>query len=137
MEQQVRTFSGHSMVTFDRTDINMEGIRYTTTENYWCKIIEEDMPKLKALLGDRLYEYALDGGNTIEIPEDEVWSESQALYERAKNLAYDLQVATDEILNPLLVEHGYIDSKGVAIKTHVINLGINEDTSKVPTEDDL
>ena len=74
-KQQVNRFSEHSMVTFDRTNINMKGIRYTTTKNYWCKIIEEDMPKLKALLGDRLYEFALDGSNTIEIPEDEVWME--------------------------------------------------------------
>lgn len=135
--EQVKRFSGHSMVTFDRTDINMEGIRYTTTENYWCKIIEEDMPKLKALLGDELYEFALDGGNTIEIPEDEVWSETQELFERAKQLAYEMQVATDEILNPLLVEHGYIDSKGATLKTHSITLGFDEDTSKVPSEDDL
>jgi hypothetical protein len=80
--KQIKTFSQNSMVTFDRTDINMEGIRYTTTENFWCKIIEEDMPKVKKLLGNRLYVWALDGsngegGNTIAIPEDEVWSKEE------------------------------------------------------------
>jgi hypothetical protein len=77
---EIKTFTNNSWVTFDRTDVNLDGIRYTTTSNYWCKIIEEDMPKLKALLGNRLYEIALDGGsngeggNTIAIPEDEVWA---------------------------------------------------------------
>ena len=72
---KIKTFEDYSMVTFDRTDVNMRGIRYTTTEYFWCQIIEEDMPKIKELLGDRLYEWALDGGKTIEIPEDEVWGE--------------------------------------------------------------
>jgi|TARA_R100000482_G_scaffold84581_1_gene33690 hypothetical protein len=72
---KVKTFEDYSMVTFDRTDINMGGIRYTTTEYFWCQIIAEDMPKMKELLGDRLFEWALDGGKTIEIPEDEVWGE--------------------------------------------------------------
>lgn len=130
----IHTFSGHSMVTFDRTDIHMRGIRYTETESGWCKIIEEDMPKLKKLLGDRLYEYAKDGGDTIEIPQDEVWSESQALYERAKQLAYETKVPTDQILEPMLVEYGYKNSKGETLITHAISLPYDEDTSEVPTE---
>jgi len=133
----IHTFSGHSMVTFDRTDIHMRDIRYTETDEGWCKIIEEDMPKLKQLLGDRLYEFAKDGGDTIEIPEDEVWSESQALYERAKQLAYETKVPTDQILQPLLVEHGYKNSKGETLITHAICLPFDEDTSKVPTEGPL
>tara|TARA_R100000388_G_scaffold85215_1_gene64338 strand:- start:24 stop:263 length:240 start_codon:yes stop_codon:yes gene_type:complete len=77
--KQIKTFSQNSMVTFDRTDINMEGIRYTTTEYYWCRVVEEDLPKLKSILGNRLYEWALDGGNHVEIPEDEVWSKEMDL----------------------------------------------------------
>ena len=77
--KEVKTFTDNSWVTFDRTEVNIGGVRYTTTENFWCKIIEEDMPKMKELLGDRLFEWALDGsngegGNTIAIPEDEVWA---------------------------------------------------------------
>ena len=45
--KEVKTFQDYSMVTFDRTDVNMHGIRYTTTEYFWCQIIEEDMPKMK------------------------------------------------------------------------------------------
>ena len=71
---EIKTFTNNSWVTFDRTDVNLDGIRYTTTSNYWCKIIEEDMPKLEKLLGERLYMWALDGGTQIEIPEDEVWA---------------------------------------------------------------
>tara|TARA_R110002020_G_scaffold201657_1_gene404413 strand:- start:218 stop:451 length:234 start_codon:yes stop_codon:yes gene_type:complete len=76
--KEVKTFEDYSMVTFDRTDVNMNGIKYTTTENFWCKIIADDMPKMKELLGERLYEWALDGGELIEIPEDEVWAKEIA-----------------------------------------------------------
>ena len=86
------------------------------------------------MLGDRLYEIAKDGGDTIYISEDEVWSESQALYERAKQLAYETKVPTDQILEPLLVEYGYKNSKGETLITHAICLPFDEDTSKVPTE---
>ena len=69
-----KTFYDYSYVTFDKTDICMKGIRYTTTKDHTCKIIKSDMPKMKELLGERLYEWALDGGDTIEIYEDEVWA---------------------------------------------------------------
>tara|TARA_R100000231_G_scaffold139541_1_gene121175 strand:+ start:2202 stop:2465 length:264 start_codon:yes stop_codon:yes gene_type:complete len=85
MSKEIKTFTSDSMVSFEdcyhnRINIDMQGIRYTTTENFWCKILKEDMPKLKALLGDKLYEFVLENngfdedGATIEIPEDEVWS---------------------------------------------------------------
>jgi len=70
---EVKTFTSNSWTTFDRTEICLEGIRYTTTESYWCRVVEEDLPKLKSILGNRLYEWALDGGSHVEIPEDEVW----------------------------------------------------------------
>lgn len=73
-KDEIKTFKDYSMVTFDRSDISVKGIRYTDTENFTCKIIDEDMPKMKSLLGTRLYEWALDGGNTIEIFQDEVFS---------------------------------------------------------------
>ena len=137
----IHTFSGHSMVSFkdqygNFKDINMRDIRYTETDDDWCKIIEDDMPKLKQLLGDSLYKFILEnnGGNTIEIPQDEVWSESQALYERAKQLAYETKVPTDQILEPMLVEYGYKNSKGETLITHAICCPYDEDTSKVPTE---
>jgi len=75
--ENIKTFENYSHVTFDRTEVCMKGVRYITTPNYTCKIIEEDMPKIKNLLGCRLYEWALDGGNTIEIYEDEVWAKEQ------------------------------------------------------------
>ena len=73
----IKTFENYSMVTFDRTHVCMKGIRYITTKHFTCKIINEDMSKIKALLGNRLYKFALDGGNSIEIYEDEVWSKYQ------------------------------------------------------------
>ncbi len=76
--EKVKTFEDYSMVTFDRADVNMSGIRYTTTKDFWCQIIAEDMPKMKKLLGDRLYKWALDGHKTIEIPEDEVWDSKES-----------------------------------------------------------
>lgn len=77
--KQIKTFTSNSWTTFDRTEICLEGIRYTTTECYWCRVVEEDLPKLKSILGNRLYEWALDGGNHVEIPEDEVWSKEMDL----------------------------------------------------------
>tara|TARA_B100001093_G_C26373638_1_gene819820 strand:+ start:293 stop:541 length:249 start_codon:yes stop_codon:yes gene_type:complete len=71
---EIKTFEDYSMVTFDRNHISMKGIRYITTEDFTCKIIDEDMSKMKSLLGTRLYEWALDGGNTIEIYQDEVFA---------------------------------------------------------------
>ena len=72
--KEVKTFTDNSWVTFDRTEVNIGGVRYTTTENFWNEVVAEDMPKMKALLGEELFEFALDGGNTIKFPEDEVWA---------------------------------------------------------------
>ena len=60
--------------------------------------------------------------------------EAQKLYEMAKQQAFELQVPTDEILEPLLIKHGYVNGKGVTLVTHAITIGWDEDTSKVPTE---
>jgi len=73
----IKTFDSNSYTTVDRIDVCLDGIRYRTTECYWCEIIEDDMPKMKNLLGDRLYEWALDGGTIIEFPEDSIFSEDE------------------------------------------------------------
>ena len=70
----IKTFSPDSWTTIDTTEINLEGIRYITTPCYWCRIIDADLPKFKSLIGDRLYKWALDGGSTFEIPEDEIYA---------------------------------------------------------------
>jgi len=63
--------------------------------------------------------------------------EAQELYEKAKKIAYKKQVSTDSILNPMLIEHGYQDKNGMALKTICITIGITEDTAQVPTKDDI
>jgi hypothetical protein len=69
----IKTFKDYSMVTVDRNEVSLKGIRYIN-KDFYCEIIEEDMPKMKALLGDRLLDIALDGKNSIKIYEDEIWS---------------------------------------------------------------
>tara|TARA_R100000664_G_C2707304_1_gene105408 strand:+ start:42 stop:263 length:222 start_codon:yes stop_codon:yes gene_type:complete len=69
----VKNFEDYSMVTIDRTDVCLKGIRYIS-KDFACEIIEEDMLKMKALLGKRLFDIALDGRTTIKIYEDEIWS---------------------------------------------------------------
>lgn len=71
--EEVKTFPKNSWTCFDRTEVDLAGIRYTTTPTCWNKIINDDMPRLKEILGDRLYEWALDGGHTVEIPQDEIF----------------------------------------------------------------
>ena len=71
--KDVKTFTDNSWVTFGRADVNVGGIRFTT-EKFWNEVVSEDMPKMKALLGEELFEFALDGGDTIDIAEDEVWA---------------------------------------------------------------
>ena len=74
MSSNFKTFYDYSYVTFDRTDICMKGIRYTTKKDHTCKIIKSDMQKMKNLLGDELFNWAQQDGKTIEIFEDEVWA---------------------------------------------------------------
>jgi len=63
--------------------------------------------------------------------------EAQELYKKAKKIAYKKQVSTDSILDPMLVEHGYTDSKGFCLITHSIVIGVFEDTAQVPTKDNI
>tara|TARA_R110000796_G_scaffold103672_1_gene213116 strand:+ start:733 stop:924 length:192 start_codon:yes stop_codon:yes gene_type:complete len=62
--------------------------------------------------------------------------EAQELYEKAKKIAYKKQVSTDSILNPMLIEHGYKDKNGMALKTICITIGITEDLNEIPKEQD-
>ena len=76
--KEVKTFKENSWVTFDRTEINLQGLKYTETElsangEWWIEIAIEDIPKTRALLGEELFEFALDGGDTITLAEDEVF----------------------------------------------------------------
>ena len=37
--KEVKTFTDNSWVTFDRTEVNIGGVRYTTTENFWNEVV--------------------------------------------------------------------------------------------------
>jgi len=59
---------------------------------------------------------------------------AQKLFEKAKKIAIKQQVSTNEILNPMLVEHGYKDKNGMTLKTICLTIGLTEDLDKIPTE---
>jgi hypothetical protein len=61
----------------------------------------------------------------------------QELYEKAKKIAYKKKVSTDSILNPMLVEHGYKDESGMALKTICLEIALDEDTSEIPKKEYL
>jgi len=59
----VRTFNKDTVIFFDRTEFNLKGYRYYIEgdkETDYLFIYEKDLPRLKAELGDRLYEWAVD-----------------------------------------------------------------------------
>ena len=59
----VRTFNKDTVIFFDRTEFNLKGYRYYIEgdkETDYLFIYEKDLPRLKAELGDRLYEWAID-----------------------------------------------------------------------------
>jgi hypothetical protein len=59
----VRTFNKDTVIFFDRTEFNLKGYRYYIEgdkETDYLFISEKDLPRLKAELGDRLYEWAID-----------------------------------------------------------------------------
>ena len=58
----------------------------------------------------------------------------QKLFEKAKKIAIKKQVSTNEILNPMLVEHGYKDKNGMTLKTICIAIGLTEDLNEIPME---
>ena len=55
----VRTFNKDTVIFFDRTEFNLKGYKYHI-EGEYIFIYEKDLPRLKAELGDRLYEWAID-----------------------------------------------------------------------------
>ena len=59
-------------------------------------------------------------------------SKVQKLYESAKQEAYKKKVPTWDIFKPLLIENGYIEPNGVAIKAWGVVLQFGEDWKEVP-----
>tara|TARA_R100000750_G_C2273423_1_gene68370 strand:- start:312 stop:518 length:207 start_codon:yes stop_codon:yes gene_type:complete len=61
----------------------------------------------------------------------------QALYEKAKKIAYQKKVSTNSILNPMLIEHGYEDESGIALKTFCLMIALDEDLDETPKKEFL
>ena len=59
-------------------------------------------------------------GKLINYLENEM--KAQELFEKAKKIAYEKQVPTDDILNPMLIEHGFEDGNGIALETYCLTL---------------
>tara|TARA_R100000426_G_scaffold82093_1_gene60209 strand:+ start:281 stop:472 length:192 start_codon:yes stop_codon:yes gene_type:complete len=59
---------------------------------------------------------------------------AQKLFEKAKKIAFEKKCTINEIYEPMLVQHGYLDEKGVTLKTHSITIGLTEDLNEIPTE---
>ena len=59
---------------------------------------------------------------------------AQKLYEKAKKIAFANQCTTNEILEPMLIKHGFKDESGLALKTICLTIGITEDLDQIPTE---
>jgi hypothetical protein len=57
------------------------------------------------------------------------------LANKARKMAYKQKVATNTILQPLLIEHGFEDGSGMNLETYCITLSYNEDLDKVPTKE--
>ena len=55
----------------------------------------------------------------------------------ARKIAFRDKVSTNSIFEPMLVQHGYVDEKGVTLKTHSITIGLTEDLDKVPSKETM
>lgn len=60
---------------------------------------------------------------------------AQELFEKAKKIAYEKQVPTDNILNPMLIEHGFKDENGIALKSIILTLAFDETTDQIPKKE--
>ena len=60
---------------------------------------------------------------------------AQELFEKAKKIAYEKQVPTDDILNPMLIEHGFEDENGIALETYSLTLAYDETTDQIPKKE--
>jgi len=56
----------------------------------------------------------------------------QKEYEKAKKIAKEKGVSTNSVLNPILIEKGYMDKDGTALKTISIVIGLDEDLDQIP-----
>ena len=59
---------------------------------------------------------------------------AQKLYEKAKKIAFERKCSTNEILEPMLIKHGFKDENGLALKTICLTIGLTEDLDEIPTE---
>ena len=59
------------------------------------------------------------------------------LANQARKIAFQKKVATNKVLQPMLVEHGFEDENGVSLETYSITIGLFEDLDKVPTKEIL
>ena len=78
---EIKTFKKNTWTCFYRTWKNIEGLQYTITKHHngvWFRVINSDMPKLKALLGNSLYTQIIGATdmNYIEILSEDVEEQS-------------------------------------------------------------
>jgi len=59
---------------------------------------------------------------------------AQKLYEKAKKIAFERKCSTNEILEPMLIKHGFKDENGLTLKTICLTIGLTEDLDEIPTE---
>lgn len=69
----IKTFSSTSMTTIDRDYISLDGIKYINTSPSIYEIHNSSLPKMKKLLGNRLYQWALDGSDSIILSNEDIW----------------------------------------------------------------
>ena len=73
---EIKTFKKDTVIMFDRTDFNLKGYRYFIyeTPNYQrflLSIYWKDLPRLKEDLGNRLYDWAMDGSLSLIFSEED------------------------------------------------------------------
>ena len=59
------------------------------------------------------------------------------LANQARKIAFQKKVATNKVLQPMLLEHGFEDENGVNLETYSITIGLFEDLDKVPSKETM
>ena len=54
------------------------------------------------------------------------------LANKARKIAYEKKVSTNSILIPMLIEHGFEDENGAALKSYSILVDFYENLDKIP-----
>jgi len=57
------------------------------------------------------------------------------LANEARKIAFEKKVSTNSILEPMLVEHGFENERGIGLETYSITIGFDENLDKVPTKE--